>query len=68
MYLCAAGSKDTQAKPQAAAGPVGGVKPGLDQDEDQPLQGPEPLMGAQHLDQAEKGKLLSVDTAVRPAC
>jgi len=46
---------------------VGGVKPGLDQDEDQPLQGPEPLMGVQHLDQVEKGDLMSGDEAVLAA-
>ncbi len=46
---------------------MGGVKPGLDQDEDQPLQGPEPLMGVQHLDQVEKGDLTSGDEAVLAA-
>ncbi len=46
---------------------MGGVKPGLDQDEDQPLQGPEPLMGIQHLDQVEKGEMTSGDEAVLAA-
>lgn len=61
------GDKGKKAEPAKATGPVGGVKPGLDQDEDQPLQGPEPLMGVQHLDQAEKGDLTSGDEAVLAA-
>ncbi len=61
------GDKGKKAEPAKVAGPVGGVKPGLDQDEDQPLQGPEPLMGVQHLDQVEKGDLTSGDEAVLAA-
>ena len=61
------GDKGKEAEPAKAAGPVGGVKPGLDQDEDQPLQGPEPLMGVQHLGQVEKGELTSGDEAVLSA-
>ncbi|DBA87633.1 TPA: hypothetical protein ACH3X1_004646 [Trebouxia sp. C0004] len=59
----AADDKGKKAEPHKAAGPVGGVKPGLDQEEDQPLQGPEPLMGVQHLDQFEQGDLTSGEEA-----
>lgn len=61
------GDKGKEAEPAKATGPVGGVKPGLDQDKDQPLQGPEPLMGVQHLGQVEKGDLTSGDEAVLAA-
>ena len=47
---------------------MGGVKPGLDQDDGKPLQGPEPLMGVQHLDQVEKGDLTPGQEAVWKAC
>ena len=61
------GDKGKRAQPGKAAGPVGGVKPGLGQDESQPLQGPEPLMGVQHLQQVEQGDLTSADEAVLTA-
>ena len=66
-WLLHIGGKDSRvAKPQGSAGPVGGVSPGLDQDEGKPLQGPEPLMGVQHLDQVEQGDLAPGDEAVKP--
>lgn len=61
--MCAAGEKEAD-KSRPPAGPVGGVKPGLDEDEGKPLQGPEPLMGVQHLDEVEQGHMASGDEAV----
>lgn len=52
-----------EAEPSKPTGPVGGVKPGLDQDESKPLQGPEPLMGTQHLKEVEQGHMASGDEA-----
>lgn len=50
-----------QQKPE---GPIGGVQPGLHGQEDQIIEGPEPLMGVKHLDAVEKGKIASGNSQV----
>ena len=44
---------------EEAAGPTGGVQPGLPQDTGKGIEGPEPLMGAKRLDKLEAGDLVS---------
>ena len=59
-----AGDKNKKPEEPKAAGPTGGVQPGLPQDAGRGIEGPEPLMGVKRLDKVEEGDLVSGNSAV----